>query len=719
MSLLSPTIDRLHCLVDEDADHNMLQDLQLAAELGKTLLERNKELENTIRSQQDKIEEQAHEIEYMKKQTTALREVNDSRLKIYEQLEVSIQDLERANHLLVVDNANDKKLLKTQSMTIENLEIRCEDIQKKFDDFKCKYQLLVKQQTTNEEVQEKVLWKSTTDGSINQKATSITTKSTSNATGNAQEHVNSTNNDEEVTSLLKQLSEVRSQRTREQKKISDLESQLSSLVRENNNLEEQLNVWQNKAQDVKNLQDELSTLEEVRQGHLCGRCLRGINMRSHEELTLMMDRNGDDIPEDDDDISLPGTFMDGVNGYSNCLVQDINNKMGIMDQIQDSYKMIFTDDKGHNSHSKTTAQNTCLSLQEELRMSGEFNNFQNATTTTTIIESKEKSAKIKKSGKKFSSTPTDFSEAETLSSGFSDETINKSTQTDGRPGSLLCSIADGDNCKLSIYDDNSTFESRFNHTPEYRQIFSEIVSALKRAAEAKEESEKSPQNNISDISNISSNYSFGTDGVGSEETDDTQSVMSSTICSVVSEPIIKLIPPHFSNKERHHKVEAEKTSETPSRPLHYKRQPLDYLSIQTRKKSAKKNSPKKSFNVEPHSTPDVIPTTNPKFTNAKSNSGSKRRFRPLTNTDLESGVWNGHTTHFYSSKKKDRRPTNSHPRTSQSNSSNQSNSSFEYKDYKPSVASQEIAKLKKLDMSYAEVLRMPNKPKGTNMRRSS
>lgn len=49
----------------------------------------------------------------MKKQTTALREVNDSRLRIYEQLEVSIQDLERANHLLVVDNANDKKLLKT------------------------------------------------------------------------------------------------------------------------------------------------------------------------------------------------------------------------------------------------------------------------------------------------------------------------------------------------------------------------------------------------------------------------------------------------------------------------------------------------------------------------------------------------------------------------------------------------------------------------------
>lgn len=48
----------------------------------------------------------------MKKQTAALREVNNSRLKIYEQLEVSIQDLERANRRLVVENSSDKKLMK-------------------------------------------------------------------------------------------------------------------------------------------------------------------------------------------------------------------------------------------------------------------------------------------------------------------------------------------------------------------------------------------------------------------------------------------------------------------------------------------------------------------------------------------------------------------------------------------------------------------------------
>lgn len=50
--------------------------------------------------------------QYLTKQTTALREVNDSRLRIYEQLEVSIQELERANQRLALDNSADKKHIK-------------------------------------------------------------------------------------------------------------------------------------------------------------------------------------------------------------------------------------------------------------------------------------------------------------------------------------------------------------------------------------------------------------------------------------------------------------------------------------------------------------------------------------------------------------------------------------------------------------------------------
>ena len=133
-------------------------------------------------------------------------------------------------------------------------------------------------------------------------------------------------------------------------------------------------------------------------------------------------------------------------------------------------------------------------------MSGEFNKLSCSTWKQRSTQSRRNLPvetlhvpKLKYAVRRYSRLhPTDFSEAETSSSGFSDETSNKATQTEGRPGSFLCSIADGEDCKFSIYDDNSPFESRFRKTPEYRQLFSEIFSVLKRAAEAKDEGEKLP-----------------------------------------------------------------------------------------------------------------------------------------------------------------------------------------------------------------------------------
>lgn len=53
-----------------------------------------------------------YQFQYLTKQNTALREVNDTRLKIYENIEISIQDLEKQNHRLNVDNSNLKKINK-------------------------------------------------------------------------------------------------------------------------------------------------------------------------------------------------------------------------------------------------------------------------------------------------------------------------------------------------------------------------------------------------------------------------------------------------------------------------------------------------------------------------------------------------------------------------------------------------------------------------------
>ena len=51
-------------------------------------------------------------LQHLAKQTATLREINDSRVKIYEQLEVSIIDLEATNKQLVEESKADKNRIK-------------------------------------------------------------------------------------------------------------------------------------------------------------------------------------------------------------------------------------------------------------------------------------------------------------------------------------------------------------------------------------------------------------------------------------------------------------------------------------------------------------------------------------------------------------------------------------------------------------------------------
>ncbi|XP_060811549.1 cerebellar degeneration-related protein 2 isoform X2 [Bombus pascuorum] len=737
MSLLSSSIGNVRCLTDEEADHNMLQDLQLAAELGKTLLERNKELENIIKTHQSTVEEQAQEIEYMKKQTAALREVNDSRLKIYEQLEVSIQDLERANHRLVIENTSDKKLIKSQCLTIESLETRCEEFQKKIDEINEQHESILRQQTasqsTNTAQTQTFLWKAPAmqGGSIQQSAASRGQRPFQEAIIDSnvrQFHTTVSTNDEEVTELLRQVQEARSQRTREQKKVAELEQQLTTVLQENTTLEEQLNVLRGKAQDVKNLQEEINTLEEVRRGQLCGRCLRGMESKTHDELSIMLNQ------EEYDDIGMAESLISDTQRDTVSVTEDTNELEGQNDlknpyrELVEKYQALLEVQRRSALRRKDSVP-TPMSLQEELEMSGEFNNFHAPTLETEIQQEPTKPAsgnatraKTEVCGKKIlSATPTDFSEAETSSSGFSDETSNKATQTEGRPGSFLCSIADGEDCKFSIYDDNSPFESRFRKTPEYRQLFSEIFSVLKRAAEAKDEGEKLPLLDDSTTTTASQQQSPIPlqEEVPSETTDDNQSVTSSMFSSAVSEPPYRVQLPASSNE-----VKEEQNTETSTIAQAKIRNDIIRdtnhtvsIALNYKKKATRKNTNRKlSYNERP-ATPDTIPTTNPRYVPPKSNSGGKKKFRPFTIANQNGSlVCNGYS---YASKIKE---SPNYGRQSNNvyiqNQNDQQNSSFEYRNYKPSTASEDVARLKRLEMSYAEVLRLPNRSKTSNYRRS-
>ena len=51
-------------------------------------------------------------LQYLSKQNLALREVNDSRVKVYEQLEENISELEATNKKLVEEGKEDKGKIK-------------------------------------------------------------------------------------------------------------------------------------------------------------------------------------------------------------------------------------------------------------------------------------------------------------------------------------------------------------------------------------------------------------------------------------------------------------------------------------------------------------------------------------------------------------------------------------------------------------------------------
>lgn len=385
-----------------------------------------------------------------------------------------------------------------------------------------------------------------------------------------------------------------------------------------------------------------------------------------------------------------------------------------------------------------------LSLQEELQMSGDFNQFSIKDTDEEsghgddANKPKNQTAKSTTGARKnFTRTP-DFSEAETSSSGFSDETSNKSTQTDReRPGSFLCTIADGEDCCFSIYDDGSPIDSRFRNRPEYRELFKEIFTILKKAAENKDEGEKLPLlDDTAPITNKVPPVTPATEDLPGDFTDDTQSVMSSAI-SEQSVPMSDIAPSEkLKEKENLLKVskdlkkltekkavDEEKVCETPTErvltPLI--RQPLDFMaaSPQFRKKSSRHKNRKHSQDRQGAESP-VIPSP-PKICYQRGSGSKKRRdYRPLEPSPLArpsnaatAADWNGTTMQFYNRSLNSPTPSQNGGKITSYQRWNPETDSW---DIKQSTASQEIHKLRRLELSYAEVLRNADKNKGRRRR---
>ncbi|XP_037544845.1 cerebellar degeneration-related protein 2-like [Nematolebias whitei] len=119
------------------------QDLHLAAELGKTLLERNKELEDSLQQMYINNEEQVQEIEYLSKQLETLREVNEQHVKVYEQLDVTARGLEITNEKLVLESKASQQKIDRLTGTMETLQSQVDSLTARVEDLRTLEELRV------------------------------------------------------------------------------------------------------------------------------------------------------------------------------------------------------------------------------------------------------------------------------------------------------------------------------------------------------------------------------------------------------------------------------------------------------------------------------------------------------------------------------------------------------------------------------------------------
>jgi hypothetical protein len=366
-----------------------------------------------------------------------------------------------------------------------------------------------------------------------------------------------------------------------------------------------------------------------------------------------------------------------------------------------------------------------MSLHDELMVSGEFNSM-NAKFTSE--------EKTKESNEQRHKTPTDFSEVETTSSGFSDETSTKATQTEAANGSFSFSIAEGDDCKFTIYDNTAPTENRFCDRPKYRELFTEIFSVLKKAAENKEDGKKLPLLDDKDKQSETPEVSIIQDVSGDF---DDQSIMSS-VMSEDSVAISECITKTERKKAISHSKQAMKDGNENKPPsavqmvggnlvTPYNRIALDFDALMAKKRTRRgrrrskdkqtgrdssicSNASSSISNVARETihedeTVDIEAGDSSTLTRSSKKGGKRSRevYQTLTtqNAAASCSDWNGDTVTVYNRKMKSRNPSNYYCRpTAVDNSDNTSEIEFKH-----SAAHSELKKLKKLDKSYAEVLR--------------
>ncbi|KFQ46056.1 Cerebellar degeneration-related protein 2-like, partial [Nestor notabilis] len=227
-------------------------DLHLAAELGKTLLERNKELEDSLQQMYATNEEQVQEIEYLTKQLEMLRQMNEQHAKVYEQLDLTARDLELANQKLVLESKTSQQKIQCLTETIEGLQNQVEELQKQVEEMRSLEQLRIRRGTIHTFPCLKELCSSPRyeDGfQIHSSSTEFNQKPLERENERLQAMVNS----------------LRSQVNQEKQRKERVEREYTSVIQEYSDLEQRVCEMENCKLRIKELEAELLELQQMKQ----------------------------------------------------------------------------------------------------------------------------------------------------------------------------------------------------------------------------------------------------------------------------------------------------------------------------------------------------------------------------------------------------------------------------------------------------------------------
>ncbi|KAL3876880.1 hypothetical protein ACJMK2_034662 [Sinanodonta woodiana] len=289
-------------------------DLQLAAELGKALLERNRELEAQLIHVQQINAEQKLEMEYLTRQLESVKDTMESKNRMYEEVDRNAQEVENINQKLVIDSKADKQRIEKLCSQVERLEEKCDELQKKMEDV-----------TAAERERQRQMKQQNKD---TRRARSLANLPDNKENRDVKfEKIHWTYNDNfknlplnpyevEIRNLQEVIKQMKAQQLLDRRKRDDLDTEVALLWEENTSLEIKIRILEEDLVRYKTLQDDIQKIK-MEAGRYCIKC--GQEITKEEQNKISKEPENDD-PEIGDEGKLVKLESGGsLYGNGECL----------------------------------------------------------------------------------------------------------------------------------------------------------------------------------------------------------------------------------------------------------------------------------------------------------------------------------------------------------------------------------------------------------------